>query len=125
MSLKGEEYLEADEIVDLTKQMICSVFAIFHYFFLSFIDILSSFIFFVICYNFDTICNHLYFIVYVIVYSYLFRDLTKQVICCSLTLFDTRSQAVTQTSAEIPTLESLVCLKNAEKERNRILILIS
>ena len=90
-----------------------------------FFDILPFFIFFVICYNFDTICNHLYFIVYVIVYSYLFGDLTKQVICCSLTLFDTRSQAVTQTSAEIPTLESLVCLKNAEKERNRILILIS
>lgn len=87
---------------------------------------LSFIIFFIICYNFDTICNHLYFIVfYVIVYSYLFGDLTKQVICCSLTLFDTRSQAVTQTSAEIPTLESLVCLKNAEKERNRILILIS
>ena len=87
---------------------------------------LSFIIFFIICYNFDTVCNHLYFIVfYVIVYSYLFGDLTKQVICCSLTLFDTRSQAVTQTSAEIPTLESLVCLKNAEKERNRILILIS
>ena len=63
MLLKGEEYLEADEIVDLTKQMICSVFAIFHYFFLSFIDILSSFIFFVICYNlilFVIICTILF-----------------------------------------------------------------
>ena len=104
---------------------VCDIGDLFYFCYFYFFDILPFFIFFVICYNFDTICNHLYFIVYVIVYSYLFGDLTKQVICCSLTLFDTRSQAVTQTSAEIPTLESLVCLKNAKKERNRILILIS
>ena len=66
MLLKGE-YLEADEIVDLMKQMICSVFAIFHYFFIIYwhLIMLSFIIFFIICYNFDTICNHLYFIVYV------------------------------------------------------------
>ena len=82
--------MEVDEIGDL----FC-----FYYFlllFLSFIDILS---FVIIYYNIDITCNNLYCI-YSCILIY-FGDLTKQVICCSLTLFDTRSLPVTQTSAEL------------------------
>ena len=63
MLLKGEEYLEADEIVDLTKQMICAVFAIFHYFFyhlLTFYYLLSFLSFVIILILFVIICTLLF-----------------------------------------------------------------
>ena len=59
MLLKGEEYLEADEIVDLTKQMICSVFAIFHYLFI-FYHVLSFLSFVIILILFVIICTLLF-----------------------------------------------------------------